>query len=1169
MPLVGSGNSFGGISGSNATARLLVVISGTSAPLTAALAQASGSLEAFQQNAGALGNTLIRSLTLPLAALGGAALAMASRFETSLARIAGLTPLADQLAGGIGEVRDRIMEIASDPQVIAGPTDIADALYFAGSAGLTAAEAFDVVKLSAQGMSTGMGAAEDISKVLIFALNNYRSTGLTAAAAMDALTAAIREGTAAPDEMAVALGRLLPIAAKAGVTFEQVVGSVSALTNLGVPTRVATTSLRALFSQLLAPTIQATELLDQLGITAEELRKRFELGPIAAFQLLEKATAGNTDQMHDLIPQIRAITAYYSLSGTNADRYRQILDQVNNSQGYFAEALNEISKTPGFQFQKSLQSLQKAGIELGTKLFPVFRSIATIITTIADAFSRLPGPVQSATAAFLVLGAALGPALKLYGAMVQTITTTTASGLTLVSPSFKAIATNIAVAGVAAGIATASFQSLMHGSTSLATAAVALISAFVALRAGIYGIQQALSAVATERMLAGGVGTFLGMSTSTIGLIAAAIAAVGVGIAYVIGQSHKVADAAKDMNESFSSAASSGQTFRQVFEALKDKDAAANLTNVATQLGVIDDQLTSISAGGFRQDIGADLASGFAELENLNLPDVDRLLPGLEKIPDLIAAGAANGEDLNDALKGSGVTVDTILGGLGDLAHGPGASDAVKGQIDQLVQLLLAYNAAGDAQQQLIQSTGGTIAAHVDETTAIAELADKYGVSTAYMESKLSEFGVTATGVLGGNETEFGKAAGVIEGFSGDVVGASAEAKDAIASMASDMSESLQGTLGLFDEFPEKLKTSAEEMAKHAQAMAELAVQQTNSIRDLARRGVPSGLIDELISQGPEVLNQFANSSDAQLRKLVTAYSVRMAAMDAEILKESQHQEVKGKNMVAGFASAILGAKGLTTQAGNQIIQSVSQAFGKGDLKDEGLKQITGFVHALGRAKGLTKAQGAAAVNAFVQGILTGRGVNQSGQIVASKMAEGISRSAHIPIARARKLVDDTVTEVKNKGPAMNSAGNKLGIQAADGFNKAQGPAFTAGLAVSNRFADGIRSGIGPAVSAVQSAVAQVNAAWDAALKNSPEYFTYYMGKKLISDLNRGMKDGEKLTPGRPSVSMPKAPKGREKDSLARAIAAGIREGQGPLIVQIDGREVARATRRHHERQRA
>ena len=69
----------------------------------------------------------------------------------------------------------------------------------------------------------------ELTRIAANVINAFPEAGLKAADVFDTLTAAVREGTAEPNEFADALGRILPIASKAGVEIDEVGASLSPL----------------------------------------------------------------------------------------------------------------------------------------------------------------------------------------------------------------------------------------------------------------------------------------------------------------------------------------------------------------------------------------------------------------------------------------------------------------------------------------------------------------------------------------------------------------------------------------------------------------------------------------------------------------------------------------------------------------------------------------------------------------------------------------------------------------------------------------------------------------------------------------------------------------------------------------------------------------------------
>lgn len=325
------------------------------------------------------------------AAVGAVAVTkMALDFEDAFVRIdAASNASTEDINRWKGEVLDLAGETAQ------APMELADALYFLASAGLSAGQVTDTLEASAKASAVGLGDTGDIARLTANALNAYAGTGLTAVQVTDDLVAAIKAGTAEPDEFADALGRVLPIASAAGVGFDQVTASLAALSNIGLDVSEGVTALRGLLQAIVAPGKEAGRTLAGLGISTSELRNTLEEdGLPAALDLLTEATGGNLDVLRKIIPNIRALTGELGLTGKNAEQVAKIFADVANSQGELAEAFQTTTEGPMFAFRQAAAQAQVAFIRLGEALLPVAQLVAGVLV---EGLSQLGGVIGANT----------------------------------------------------------------------------------------------------------------------------------------------------------------------------------------------------------------------------------------------------------------------------------------------------------------------------------------------------------------------------------------------------------------------------------------------------------------------------------------------------------------------------------------------------------------------------------------------------------------------------------------------------------------------------------------------------------------------------------------------------------------------------------------------------
>lgn len=309
----------------------------------------------------------------------------ALEYEKAFQRIGAISNTS---ADNLAVWKDGLLEISRTTSVPA--TELADALYFLSSAGLEASEIMPTLEASAKAAAVGLGTTADIAKITANALNAYAGTGLTAAQVTDTLVAAVREGSADPEEFATALGRILPAARAAGIGFDEVTASLAVLSNIGLDVNEGVTAMRGLFLALTSPTQQASDALRSVGITTDELRAIIrDKGIIAALQELEDATGGNLDTMKKIIPNVRALTGALGLTGQAANKVDAVFKATLESTGSLSDAFEATMKGPAKQLETSFNALALAGLEVGIKLVPALVVVGKALGVVADQFEIL------------------------------------------------------------------------------------------------------------------------------------------------------------------------------------------------------------------------------------------------------------------------------------------------------------------------------------------------------------------------------------------------------------------------------------------------------------------------------------------------------------------------------------------------------------------------------------------------------------------------------------------------------------------------------------------------------------------------------------------------------------------------------------------------------------
>jgi len=318
--------------------------------------------------------------------------------------------LADALAEVstlLGDVPQELAELEAQTHSLAVefgslPTEQAAGFYQIISAGAAdAAEATDILrasnKLAVGGVTDVATAADGLTTVL----NAYGDGVDGATAVSDALFVAMKAGKTTIGELSAAIGKVAPLAAQAGVGFDELLASVSALTKGGISTRESVTGVRAILAAIVKPTSEAAKLSKELGIefTAAGLKSKGFAGFLE--EVITK-TGGSTAQMAQLFGGVEALVPILALAGAAGEDFAQILEDMTNKAGATEEAFEKIANSPGFQLGRLAAAAQVELIKLGNVVLPAVTAAARFL---ADNLGTIVAVAKGAAAAMLLLAA--------------------------------------------------------------------------------------------------------------------------------------------------------------------------------------------------------------------------------------------------------------------------------------------------------------------------------------------------------------------------------------------------------------------------------------------------------------------------------------------------------------------------------------------------------------------------------------------------------------------------------------------------------------------------------------------------------------------------------------------------------------------------------------------
>lgn len=290
-------------------------------------------------------------------------------------------------------------------------TSAAHALYETISAGITdATKATDLMRTAnefAIGGNTDLASGVDI---LTSAVNTYSAQGLTARDASDALFVAIAAGKTTAGELSQKLGEVAPTAQAAGISFQELTGSIAALTLQGIKTPQAVTGLNAMIANIAKPSKDAATEAKRLGIEwSLTALKGMGLQKFLG-QLANNAKVG-IESFPKLFGSIDGIKAAFALTAEGGLKLNEVMKQMGTASGATKAAFDIMAETSDFQM-KRFEALKKNSLTLiGEALEPLAAKALKVGADILSAFNDLPEGVRGAIVRGVAFVAMVGTAL--------------------------------------------------------------------------------------------------------------------------------------------------------------------------------------------------------------------------------------------------------------------------------------------------------------------------------------------------------------------------------------------------------------------------------------------------------------------------------------------------------------------------------------------------------------------------------------------------------------------------------------------------------------------------------------------------------------------------------------------------------------------------------------
>lgn len=1057
------------------------------AELKSNLVQAGKAMEAFGEKMQAVGGKISgigakmsAAVTLPLAAMGAAAIKAESDFSASMSKV-------QALSGATAEELERLEEKALS---IASTTkwtgkEVADGYGYMALAGWKTAEMLEGIT-----PVTDLAAAsgEDLATVSDIITDNLTALGLSAKDAghfTDVLAQTTANSNTNVTQLGEAFKYAAPLAGSMGYSVEDLALSIGLMANNGIKASMAGTTLRSLFTRMAKPTKESAEAMQNLNIELTDAEGNMR--PLR--EILVDMRAGFADMTETekaanaaMLGGQRAISGLLAIANSSDEDFNTLITAIENADG----AAGNMAQTMMNNTQGSLtlmkSALEGAAIAAGKALAPVVTDLAKMVQNAANAFAGLTKSQQRNIVKTLAVIAAIGPVLAIGGKVVSLIGGISKAGGKLLQFIGKIIiATN---SSAAAASADAIAKGTQAAATEKAAAAQTLLNS--AIKAAPY------------MMFVGALG-------------AAAGAALALSQEFIRNQ-EEARRASEEIRDSVATTRDNLENLRKTFEGnaaaaegttkqagylierleqlegATDADSMHEMQTVVSRLNELYPEL-GLSINSVTGELSktteelrnytkeaerSSKAAAYAEAQRQAYEELSRA-----EIDLLRATKEREGweQKIIDAEKKKQDLIKSNTAGTYDAAAaGKSYSEALQENTQNIIWL--------ENQLKEYKTTEQEAALAVENANGMVEIA-----TGLYEKYTNAAGGATAAQDAANGAVETGAVA--TQRLADSWATLSAAEKTNMAQIAEDITavtnsaqQAVQTQINTFDKFQSEFALTGDELLNNLQSQVEGVTRWQEQLTLLAEEGIDKGILKKLAEMGPqgaEYVNAFVELAGQGKLSQASEYW-------QEMMNISGFENEAGQNLADAIGTVMAG--------GQDEINRMSAELGLA-MNDAGKYTVQGLVD------GITSSQEAA--NAAIAATAEGISDEYDGSMVMGSPSKKMHQKGVWTIQGLVNGMNSQKATVISAARGIGAAAGFVGTEAQNRTNQA----YNAGLMVAKGLATGIRDGKSAIITAAtEAARSAINAAKVTLGVSSPSKEFYKLGDYSIAGYVNALADG-------------------------------------------------------------
>lgn len=371
------------------------------------------SMTSLGNSMSSLGKSMSMYVTAPLAAVGIGAFKTAMDFDDSMRKVQAVT---GETGETFEQLREAALQLGADTAF--SSSQAADAMLQLGQAGFTADEILasttDVLSLASAGaLDLGTAAGITANAMQVFGIEAENTQRV-----VDVLAKGASISTTDIQGLGNALSYAGPVANALGMSLEETVSVLAALSNAGIEGERAGTALRGALDRLATPTDAMIAKFGKYKISLESVNPATHTFT-EILDVLSSAGVEATDVMaifgQEAGPGVLALLG----QGTGAIKEQTLA--LQNSEGAAAKMAETMEGGVGGAWRQFTGSVETLSIVLGDLVAKGLTPVIDFLTRLLNVISGLPEPVMQVVVAVGALAAAIGPVLIVAGTLISSV----------------------------------------------------------------------------------------------------------------------------------------------------------------------------------------------------------------------------------------------------------------------------------------------------------------------------------------------------------------------------------------------------------------------------------------------------------------------------------------------------------------------------------------------------------------------------------------------------------------------------------------------------------------------------------------------------------------------------------------------------------------------------